>query len=61
VVVAMRTAPVMTAQPSAEPSAPVATPATLPATASNAPLIGLLGLFALSGALLLGGATKPVR
>ena len=58
-VVAMKAAPVKVAQPSGEeveiPAAPAAVPVALPATASSAPLIGFLGLIALSGALLMLG------
>jgi hypothetical protein len=65
VVAAMKTAPIMTAEPKEVPTTPVvaaAEPATtLPATASNSPLIGMLGIFALSGAFLLGRSVKPIR
>jgi hypothetical protein len=60
-IVALKTAPVKAAQPSGEEAAiappapvPAAAPATLPATASTAPLIGFLGLIALSAAFLTG-------
>jgi hypothetical protein len=64
-IVALKTAPVKVAQPSGEeaeiaPPAPVpaAAPATLPATASVAPLIGFLGLIALSAAFLTGFSAR---
>jgi hypothetical protein len=60
-VVAMKTAPVKAAQPTGEevdmtPVVAATLPATLPSTASNATLFGLLGLVALSGALVLRSA-----
>jgi len=61
-VVAMKTAPVKVAQPTGEELDFIAVatpaPATLPATGSSAPLIGLIGLMALSGALLMGVTSK---
>lgn len=62
VVAELKAAPVMAVTPRgnelqvAEVVAPE--PATLPATASNVPLIGLLGLVALGGALVLGITEK---
>jgi LPXTG-motif cell wall-anchored protein len=62
-VVAMKTAPVKAAQPTGEEAeitaapAPPLVPATLPSTGSNAPLIGLIGLIALTGAFLMRPAT----
>jgi hypothetical protein len=71
VVVQMKEAPIMAAQPTGEEVelAQVVTPppaetqvamAELPHTASTLPLIGLLGLLALGGALLLRVAEKRV-
>jgi len=57
-VVAMKAAPVKVAQPTGEEAeiaaAPAPAPATLPSTGSSAPLIGLIGLIALSGAFITG-------
>jgi hypothetical protein len=71
VVVQMKEAPIMAAQPTGEevelaqvvtppPAAPEVAMAELPHTASTLPLIGLLGLLALGGALLLRVAEKRV-
>jgi hypothetical protein len=71
VVVQMKQAPVMAAQPTGEevelaqvvtppPAEVAAAPAELPHTASTLPLIGLLGLLALGAALLLCAAEKRV-
>jgi hypothetical protein len=57
-------ATVVTAPPAAElPSAPTPMPVadTLPSTASSLPLIGLLGLISLCGALALRPAAKRIR
>lgn len=48
----VKTADIATAQPAPQPAA------TLPATASNLPLIGLIGLLALVGAMVLGIAER---
>ncbi len=63
VVVAMKQAPVETAEPAAEvvppaTAVPASAPANLPSTASNGPLMALLGLLALSSAWLLGKTFK---
>jgi len=75
VVVQLKSAPIMAAQPTgetvqlaavvtappAELQAPTPTPAALPATASALPLIGLLGLMSLFAALSLRAVEKRVR
>jgi hypothetical protein len=60
-VATLKAAPVKVAKPTGEEAeaAPVATapavaPATLPTTASITPLVGILGLLALGGSLILG-------
>jgi hypothetical protein len=65
-VVALKAAPVKVAQPTgdeveiatAPAPAPAPAPVALPSTASSAPLIGLLGLIAYSGALILGVSAR---
>lgn len=70
VVAQLKTAPIMAVTPAGEEvqatevvtvepvAQPAATAATLPATASNLPLIGLIGLLALGGTLVLGIGQK---